>query len=418
MLTTSCGEDDKGIKLTDFTLSPTEIKKPVGEIQKVTATSVPSDATDVVYSWTSANESVATVNAEGIVRITGVGTTTVTATSGAISKTVQVEGTISAITLKDADGQISGTYPYTGAPITFTLTASTEPPASGVKPEWSSNVDHVAVVPADDGMSATVTIFGVGAAAVTATVDGITATYNIATESVLNDAKGYWTFEDPSNYGKATRGTDLKIIGDGGVLAAEGPSADKAAIIAAGQMDGFKWDPHNISGQGLTDFTMLFDLSVPIEPDRRYYPLWWNDVAHSCSFYIRPRDKQFTFCVAGSNDAHYGGDLIEDPTAAPWVRVVITYSYDPEMPDKRVLWMYGDGQVLNDAGEPKLKDFKPEQDLFADRPIYFLTGSPDGPAAPGPDKDGDYNPFKVSTIAVWDRVLTPEEVASLGGVSK
>ncbi|MDR0394186.1 MAG: Ig-like domain-containing protein, partial [Tannerella sp.] len=100
MLTTSCGEDDKGVALTDFTLSPTEIKKPVGEIQKVTATAVPSDATDVVYTWTSANENVATVNTEGIVRITGVGTTTVTATSGTISKTVQVEGTIVGITLK------------------------------------------------------------------------------------------------------------------------------------------------------------------------------------------------------------------------------------------------------------------------------------------------------------------------------
>jgi hypothetical protein len=330
----------------------------------------------------------------------------VTATSGTISKTVQVEGTIVGITLKDAAGQISGTYPYSGTPIVFTLTATTDPAAS-VNPVWASNADHVAVAPANDGMSATVTVSGMGDAAITATVDGITATYNIATTSALDDAKGYWTFEDPSNYGKATRGTDLKIIGDGAIIPAEGPSADKAAITKTNLTDGFSWDPHGISGQGLTDFTMLFDAWAPLEPERRYYTLWWNFEANNYSFCIRPKDKKMMFNRVGSSMGEYTPEITSGEE--PWLRAVFVYAAVPGEPDKRSLRIYGDGKLLH---EDLASDVTREMDLYADRPIYFLTGNPDGSAI------DDYNPFKLSTLAVWDRALTPEEVASLGGVSK
>jgi hypothetical protein len=404
MMTTSCSKDeDHGVALTGLTVNPTSVKKPVGEIQKVTVTAVPENATDVTYKWTSANESIATVNEEGVVRIQGVGKTTVKVESGTLSATVEVEGTIKSITLKDENGGNSGTYPYNGVSITFTLTATTDPAAS-VKPEWSTNAENVTVKASENGLSAQVTINGSGAAAVTATVDEVSATYNIATTSVFDDAKGYWTFEDPNNLGKATKGIDL--IPEGTINVIEGPSAAKKAVITADNPSGFKWEPHGITETGLTDFTVLIDAWAPVEPDRRYYPIWWNSQAYSCSFYIRSRDSRMTLNRAGGTKGTYT-DVITTGQE-PWVRLVIQYAADPEnAPAGRLLNTYADGKLL-DASKDNVSL---EMDLYEDLPIWFLTGSPSGAT-------GDYNPYKVSTIAVWDRALTAEEVAALGGVSK
>jgi hypothetical protein len=378
------------------------------------ATPTPADASDINFEWSSTDPTVATVSETGLVTGKNAGNTSIKVKSGSIETSVSVTVTgitIASITLKDGAGQTSGTCSYSGTAVTFTLTATVEP-AVTVNLEWSSDASHVTVTPDDDGMSATVTVSGTGEAVVTAAVGDVTATYNIDVTPVLafDNAKGYWTFEDPANYGKATRGTDLIVVGDGAIIPADGPSQTKKAITKTNMLDGFRWESHGITDQGLTDFTVLFDAWAPIDPDRRYYTLWWNGRANNYSFCIRSRDGKMTFNRAGGTFGEYTPVITSGQE--PWVRAVFVYRIDPANPGKRFLRIYGDG-VLLWSNDENPADVTPEMDLYAGTPIYFMTGKPDGTAA-----NTDYNPYKLSTIAVWDRALTPEEIALLGEVSR
>jgi hypothetical protein len=413
----------------------------VDEIQKVTVTAVPADATDVVYTWTSANESVATVNAEGIVRIIGVGTTTVTVTSGTFSKTVPVEGTIKSITLKDEAGGTSGTYPYNGTDMTFTITATTDPVAD-VTPVWSSSAEHVTVAASEDGMSALVTVSGTGAAVVTAAVGDIKAEYNIATTSVFESAVGYWTFED-ADLGKATIGDDLKYtLSQFSVVA--GPSPTKKAVRinhdnvdaegnavhwrGASEYQGFLWN-HGISGASLQNYTVLMDARAEIDPLGNYYIVFsanderarqvdGNWVAgedggvSGVSFRARSGGDygDLTLNQGGVTILYYARWGTFTKGEEPWVRLV--YSVSKENLEEAA-WkgrFVINGQVGNaDLDVTRNGDDNSGQILKEGVPVRFMMAA---------GNNEDNNAYDVSTIAVWDRVLTDAEIASLGGVSK
>lgn len=68
------------IPVTGVTLNITELTMTVDETRKITATVTPSDATDATLTWTSSNESVATV-VNGTVTAVGEGSATITATA-------------------------------------------------------------------------------------------------------------------------------------------------------------------------------------------------------------------------------------------------------------------------------------------------------------------------------------------------
>jgi hypothetical protein len=428
-MTTSCSDDDNGVALTGITVNPTSVKKPVGDIQKVTVTTVPDNATGVTYTWTSADESVATVNEEGIVRIQGVGKTTVKVESGAFSATVDVEGTIKSITLKDGDGNISGTYPYNGERITFTITATTDP-AADVEPVWSTDAENVTVEASENGMSAQVTITGIGAAAITATVDEISAVYNISTASIFDDAKGYWTFEDPDDIGKATKGANLTYTASQ-FSVVPGPSAAKKAVRinhdnttgawrTAETYQGFVWN-HGITGTQLQNYTVLIDARIPIDKLGDYYIVYSSNEERDggvagVAFRSRSGGQygDLTVNQAGATIIYYARWGTFTPGDEPWVRLVFSViKEDPEgtaWKCKAVI----NGLVDQKDGDDKQYTVRDGNDitnyeLRENVPVRFLMAA---------GNNEDNHAYDVSTIAVWDRVLTDAEIASLGGVSK
>jgi hypothetical protein len=429
MMTTSCSKDeDHSVALTGLTVNPTSVKKPVGEIQKVTVTAVPENATGVTYKWTSANESIATVNEEGIVRIQGVGKTTVKVESGTLSATVDVEGTIKSITLKDEKGGISGTYPYNGESITFTLTATTDPAAS-VKPEWSTDAENVTVKASENGLSAQVTIDGIGAAAITATVGEVSGTYNISTTSIFDDAKGYWTFED-ADLGKATKGTALTYTASQ-FSVVPGPSATKKAVRinhdnttgswrTAETYQGFVWN-HGITGTSLQNYTVLIDARVPIDKLGDYYIVYSANEERDggvAGVAFRSRSGgdygDLTINHGGSTLIYYARWGTFTPGDEPWVRLVFSViKEDPEgtaWKCKAVI----NGLIDQRDGDDKQYTVREGNDitnyeLRENVPVRFLMAA---------GNNEDNHAYDVSTIAVWDRVLTDAEIASLGGVSK
>ena len=74
-------DDDKDIVVTSVSLNITSLTLEIGESETLTATVLPSNATDKSITWTSSDQAVATV-ASGRVTTIGSGTATITATTG------------------------------------------------------------------------------------------------------------------------------------------------------------------------------------------------------------------------------------------------------------------------------------------------------------------------------------------------
>ncbi|MCD8388676.1 MAG: Ig-like domain-containing protein, partial [Oscillospiraceae bacterium] len=112
------------INVSSVTLDQTEAALTVGESLTLTATVEPEDATDPTVTWTSDNESVATVTG-GVVTAVAAGTATITATAGDCSAKCTVTVTKPAV---DVTGV---TLDKTEAALvvgeTLTLTATVEP---------------------------------------------------------------------------------------------------------------------------------------------------------------------------------------------------------------------------------------------------------------------------------------------------
>ncbi len=72
---------DKPIMVSSITLDHTNIEAAVGETIKIRATVLPEDATDKTLSWDSSDEGIATVDKNGVVKITGIGTAVITAST-------------------------------------------------------------------------------------------------------------------------------------------------------------------------------------------------------------------------------------------------------------------------------------------------------------------------------------------------
>jgi uncharacterized protein YjdB len=424
--TTSCGDDEPGggdATLTGITVTPANFKGAVDAVQKITATPVPANATLGTLTWASSASSVATVDQSGIVKITGVGTAEVTVTSGTISQKVSVEGTISGLTVTDGDSNSAGTYPYNGTPIIVELTATIAPPNSGKTPVWSSSAATATVVAASDGLTAEVTITGEGAAIITADVDGVTATYAISTTSVFESAAGYWTFNDAANLGKATRGEDLIFALDS-IDVVDGPSDTKKAIQLIKDANGLLWNhsmPADVDGTESPDaerqnfriktYTILID-AKPYTEDRVYHSILGNESFDNSLFTFRPRDGALTIAHRGTAINVYA-----DYSEPKWIRLVAVVAYNPDV-DPEWAFPYGadfnfyaNGEYagtstrLYTGTDSWTTDYM--NVLYSDLPVRFLRSTPDGT-----------NSYPVSTIAVWNRALTAEEIASLGGVSK
>ena len=156
----------------------------VGGSETLFAEIEPSNACNQGVSWSSSNNSVATVSASGVVTATGVGTATITVTTDCGGLTA-----VSTVTVRAYDISVTGvSLPAATTAIivgdTYTFNAAITPSdATNQNLTWSSNNTSVATVAA----GGVVTGVSVGTAVITVTtVDGgFTATSNITVNPVL-----------------------------------------------------------------------------------------------------------------------------------------------------------------------------------------------------------------------------------------
>ena len=175
------------IPVSGITLDKAEAELTRGEILQLAATVVPEDARNQRVKWTSSDEKIATVDANGKVTAVGVGEATITATAADGSgATATCKVTIKAIlaksiTLNKEEVSIRRTD-------TFQLTATVLPETADNRVvTWTSSDEKVATIDTDGK----VTAVGVGEATITATAtDGseVSATCKVTVTPILTES--------------------------------------------------------------------------------------------------------------------------------------------------------------------------------------------------------------------------------------
>ncbi|MBQ3543803.1 MAG: Ig-like domain-containing protein [Lachnospiraceae bacterium] len=192
--------DDNTVKPTSITVSPTSVSVLEGNTTTVTATVLPTDASNKKVTWTSSNDSVATVSG-GTITGVSVGTATITAkTSNGLTATVSV-------TVKENPNIVKPTG-VTVSPTTLTLTegdaskvTATVAPSNATNKTvtWTSADTSVATVDS----TGLVTAVGEGSTTITAkTSNGLTATVSVTVEGkTFTTLENGVYFEKPSSWG-------------------------------------------------------------------------------------------------------------------------------------------------------------------------------------------------------------------------
>ncbi|MDE7347325.1 MAG: Ig-like domain-containing protein [Muribaculaceae bacterium] len=189
-----------GVMVTDIALNTTELSLTEGETASLTAAVAPENATDKTVTWTSSDESVATVSDKGVVTAVKAGTATITATS-ANGKTATCSVTVAANIIPVESIAISKAELSLTEGETAALTATVAPENATDKiVTWSSSDESVATVDNEGN----VTAMAVGDAVITATCGNVSANCNvhvlpILVESIVIDPTE-WSGEEGNEF--------------------------------------------------------------------------------------------------------------------------------------------------------------------------------------------------------------------------
>ena len=180
---------DVNQKVTGVSLNTNTLTLEVGGTGTLTATITPDNATNQNVTWSSDDETVATVE-NGLVTAVSAGTATITVTTVDQSKTATCEVTVAAATVPVTGVTLSqnqASLYYNRTPNTLTLTATVAPDnATNRAVTWASSNPSVAKV--ENGV---VTALACGTAVITATAadgSGASASCTVTVSSYLPPA--------------------------------------------------------------------------------------------------------------------------------------------------------------------------------------------------------------------------------------
>ena len=156
--------DSAGVSVKGVTVSPASLELAVGGSSRLTCTITPSDATDKGVTWSSAKESVASVDQGGNVTGVGAGSTTITVRTEDGGKTATCSVTVKANVVPVTEIKLDKSELSLQVGGTGKLTVTVLPSdATDRNVSYSSSDEKVATVSPDG----TVTAVGVGKATIT-----------------------------------------------------------------------------------------------------------------------------------------------------------------------------------------------------------------------------------------------------------
>ena len=185
VITATCGSVSATCKVTvlpilaeSVVLSQESWEAHAGESVKLTATVLPESTTDKTLIWTSSDEAVATVDAEGNVKAIAVGEAVITATCGSVSATCKV--TVLPILGESVVLSQQNWEAHAGESVKITATVLPESTTDKTL-NWTSSDEAVATVDAEGNVKA----IAVGEAVITATCGNVSATCKVTVLPIL-----------------------------------------------------------------------------------------------------------------------------------------------------------------------------------------------------------------------------------------
>ena len=251
---------EKVISVTGIALNKTSLSLTEGEEFTLEATVTPDNATNKEISWTSDNESVATVSAEGIVKAIKAGTANITATSEDSGVNAKCEITVNEKVISVTGIALNKTSLSLTEGEEFTLESTVTPDnATNKEVTWTSDNEAVATVSA----AGVVKALSAGSANVTVTTvdQGKTASCAVTVDIKMSAVTGEATHISCRNAkisGKAnipqTSSTNLSF----GVLYS---TSSGVLLGSATQFEAKEFDE---------DYNYTIDIGV-LEPETTYY---------------------------------------------------------------------------------------------------------------------------------------------------
>ena len=179
----------KVVSVTGVTLDKTSLTMTEGETQSLTATVTPDNATDKSLSWSSSNNSVATISSDGQVTAVSAGSATITVKTNDGGKTATCTVTVKAKVISVTGVSLNTTSLTMTEGDTQTLTATVSPSnATDKSVTWSSSNTSVATV----SSSGVVTAKSPGTATITVRTNdgGKTATCTVTVKAKVIPVTG------------------------------------------------------------------------------------------------------------------------------------------------------------------------------------------------------------------------------------
>lgn len=201
---------------------------------------------------------------------------------------------------------------------------------------------------------------------------------------------GFWEFSDSTNVAHATVGTDLglhNVSGSDWLLGGLGGAVD---------VDRSAWltVTHNIpagtgGGSYVNEWSILMDIMVPTSSQGQWASLYQTNTsnANDGDFFVRNTDGALGVAATG-----YSANKISYDS---WLRVVVSVD------NGSFYRIYVDGAQWHEGNVQSIDG------RFSLDPTILVFA----------DEDGEDYPKYCSTLAVWDRPLTGDEIASMGNAS-
>jgi hypothetical protein len=377
-----------------------------GESLTITPTVSPATASQELF-WSVDDPAVATVE-NGVITGRAVGTTVVTVTSVADpGKSARVNVTIIATPVGSVTVAPSAITLVVGQ--TQTVVPTVLPAEANQSISWS--VDYPGIATVNNGvieaLSAGVATVKVASATDPSKFATVEVTVTLPTAAhVLSSANGLWEFEDASNLTRATIGHDLTLVtthpntslGTGAApTPIAGPTANNKAITMP--VVTYFAANHGIAANGggarVNQYTMMFDLRIPSAG--KYYAFFNTELVNlsgndDADLFIRNSTPP---TLGGAGTAVTACNIIP----GTWHRlVVITDLTQAEAGGRR--YFYVDGVRVNSSINVAVDNIRGS--LSPDGVLFFE------------DNNREDSEMDVATVAIWGRLLTPDEAQVLG----